>query len=155
MPLRGSRRVSKSSRKASCSHRGIARKPNYTLFLSLGPAAKRHGIRIKEMCLTVNNIWDTASFLQGLYLTQTYLISDSGQTDSHLGLFRLESLFFCHPEMESLRVYKVLSMTTYQSIHDSNVDVFAFPVPWWQSLETVLWNNIQSIYKILNFWLRH
>ena len=103
MPPRGSRRVLESSRKASYSHRGIARKPNYTLLLSLCPAAKRHGIRIKEMCLTVNNILGYSIDSCRDYLNQTYLIFDSGQTDCHSGLFCLGSLFFCHPEKESLR----------------------------------------------------
>ena len=98
-----SRRVLESSRKASYSHRGIARKPNYTFLLSLCPAAKRHGIRIMEMCLTVNNILGYSIDSCRDCLNQTYFIFDSGQTDCHSGLFCLGSLFFCHPEKESLR----------------------------------------------------
>ena len=98
MPPRGSRRVLESSRKASYSHRGIARKPNYTLLLSLCPAAKRHGSRIKEMCLTVNNILGYSIVSCRNYFNQIYRIFDSGQTHCHSGLFCLGSLLFCHPD---------------------------------------------------------
>ena len=70
-----------------------ARKPNYTLPLSLCPAAKRHGIRIKEMCLTVNNILGYSIDSCRDYMNQTLLIFERGQTDCHSGLSCLGSLF--------------------------------------------------------------
>ena len=98
MPPRGSRRVLESSRKASYCRRGIARKHNYTLLVSLCPAAKRHGSRIKEMCLTVNNILGYSIVSCRNYFNQIYRIFDRGQTHCHSGLFCLGSLLFCHSD---------------------------------------------------------
>ncbi len=88
MPPRGSRRVLESSRKASYCHRGVARKHNYTLLVSLCPAAKRHGSRIKEMCLTVSNILGYSIASCRNYFNQIYRIFDSGQTHCHSGLLK-------------------------------------------------------------------
>ena len=68
-----------------------ARKPNYTLPLSLCPAAKRHGIRIKETCLTVNNLLLCSIHSRQDYMNQTLFIFERGQTDCHSGLLFLGS----------------------------------------------------------------
>ena len=48
--------VLERSSKASYAHRSLARQHKYALLVSHCPAVKRHGIRIQEMCLTVNKI---------------------------------------------------------------------------------------------------
>ena len=48
--------VLERSSKASYAHRSLARQHKYALLVFDCPAVKRHGIRIQEMCLTVNKI---------------------------------------------------------------------------------------------------
>ena len=120
--------------------------------MSLCSAAKRHYVRIKKGAWRSTNPRIQHAFVQGLH--ELYIAYFSQRPNSlFLRAFLPRLTLLLPPRKGVLKSFLKGFIKPFEGPRKAHRAFwvpskgFSFPSPWWQSFATVLWNNIQSIYK--------